>query len=100
MPQQGFDRRHFLKTTTAAAGIATGSAVYSCADEKPQKKETAESIVKLLYENLSTEQKKQVCFDWNYQDEKLSYLSNITKNAIPITLNSLSALFFIMCLLL
>ena len=94
MPQQGFDRRHFLKTTTAAAGIATGSAVYSCADEKPQKKETAESIVKLLYENLSTEQKKQVCFDWNYQDEKRGLLRTRVANNWQITKPVINSQFY------
>jgi len=104
MQNQSFDRRGFLKKSTLAAGIATagmtsvGMASHSFADDQAltakKGKTTAESIVKLLFENLSPEQKKQICFDWDYTDEKRGLLRTHVANNWQITKPSIDSQFF------
>lgn len=83
------DRRGFLQTVAAAAAAGalplwaeprvTAAPTPDCAAEK---------LVKTLYEKLSDEQKKVVCFDWDYKDRRgllRTYVSNnwqITKPTI------------------
>jgi len=58
-----FDRRVFLKTASAAA-VAT--AIPGLGLAAPSKKDVAETNVKKLYDTLTEEQRKAICFDWNY----------------------------------
>src|SRR6516225_1934401 len=66
----GLDRRDFLKTVgvTAAATAAPLWAVPRI-QAAPTPKSAAETAVKGLYDTLTDAQKKQICFDWNYQDK-------------------------------
>jgi len=72
------NRRDFLRATGAAAaavGIAPWSALAAAdapAKAAPAAKSAAspESLVKVLYEKLSDEQKQAVCFDWDYVETK------------------------------
>jgi len=59
-----FDRRHFLKVASAAAGAAMLPATLQAADERP----SPETLVKKLYESLSDTQKKGVAFAWDHVD--------------------------------
>lgn len=95
MPQHGFDRRNFLKTTTAAAGVVSASALYGCADDKAtDSQKSAESIVKLLYDNLTAEQKKQICFEWDHKEENRGLLRTRVANNWQITKPSINSQFY------
>jgi hypothetical protein len=63
-------RRGFLQTAgaTAAAAVATGSLIRPAAAQEPIESGTPESVVKLLYDSFSQEQREAVCFDWDYVD--------------------------------
>jgi hypothetical protein len=60
-----FDRRVFLKTASAAA-VATAIPSFGLAAEAKEKPETH---VKKLYDSLSEDQRKQVCFAWDYVEK-------------------------------
>ncbi len=66
-----FSRRQFLRSTAAAALAAGGlPLVAQRVAAAPSKTSPAETAVKALYDSLSEEQKKKVCFTWDYEDEK------------------------------
>ncbi len=61
-------RRDFIKvSTTAALGGAFALAVPTCLAATPAPPTAAAKAVKALYDTLSEEQKKEVCFDWDYR---------------------------------
>jgi hypothetical protein len=83
---EGLDRRRFLQATGAlalAAGAAPlmGRAVEPAASASG----TAETAVKALYESLSAEQRKIVCFDWDYVDPDRGLLRTRISNNWHIT---------------
>ena len=86
------DRRHFLKTTGAAA-LATAAvpAVARAAKEKPS---TPESLVEVLYKTMSDKQKKEVCFDWDHVDKKRGLLRTRLENNWKITKPSVKSSFY------
>lgn len=69
---QDASRRTFLKT--AAAGTAAVCASPLIAGAADTKSQSAETMVKVLYDSLSEEQKSAVCYDWDYLDEKRGLL--------------------------
>jgi hypothetical protein len=66
------DRRDFLRTVGVGAAAATAAGVPLFATPKalaaPTPKSPAETAVKGLYESLTPEQKKVICFDWDYSE--------------------------------
>lgn len=77
-------RRDFLRVTAAGAAVAAlGSAGGSlfAADEKA----APETLVKKLYESMSRDQRKEVCFAWDYQDPMLGLLRTRISNNWHIT---------------
>ena len=65
----GFDRRGFLRSVGAtAAAAAVAPLLGGTAKAAPTPKSPAETAVKGLYEILTDEQRKAVCFDWNFVD--------------------------------
>jgi hypothetical protein len=88
----GLDRRHFLKTTGAAA-LATAAvpAVAKAAKEKPS---TPESLVEVLYKTMSDKQKKEVCFDWDHVDKKRGLLRTRLENNWKITKPSIKSSYY------
>lgn len=75
------DRRLFLKTTGAAAALGTVSwPVWAEAKDTASPAGTAESVVKLLYESLSPEQRKSVCYAWDHHDAKRGLLRTHVSN--------------------
>lgn len=78
-------RRDFLRVTAAgAAAAALGSGSLLAADEKATK-EAPETLVKKLYDSMSKDQLKEVCFPWDYKDEKLGLLRTRISNNWHIT---------------
>lgn len=78
-------RRDFLRVTAAgAAAAALGSPLFA-ADEKAATKEAPETLVKKLYDSMNKDQLKEVCFPWDYKDEKLGLLRTRISNNWHIT---------------
>jgi hypothetical protein len=84
-PDLGLDRRRFLKTVsaTAAAAAAGGVTLFAtpkAAEAAPTPKSAAETAVKALYDNLTADQKKEVCFDWDYKDKRGLLRTHVSNN--------------------
>lgn len=94
-------RRAFLKRASALAlatpplGISAlamlpgSSCLAAAAAKKPP-----ETLVKLLYDTLSTEQKKQVSFPWDHVDKNRGLLRTRIENNWKITKPSIKSSFF------
>jgi hypothetical protein len=92
----GVGRREFLKAAGIAAATAAGGVPLFAtpkAAAAPTRNSPAETAVKALYETLTPEQKKAVCFPWDYQDTKnkrgllRTHVSN-NWHIVPQTINS------------
>ena len=73
---RALDRRDFLKTASAAvavAGVATTLPVWARAKETTAAS-PPESIVKILHDSLSAQQKSAVCYDWDHIDSERGLL--------------------------
>src|SRR5262245_48802073 len=65
--RDGFDRRGFLRTAGGAAAAAAAAPLLgNTALAAPTRKSAAETAVKGLYDSLTEEQHKVICFDWNH----------------------------------
>ncbi|GAB5403185.1 MAG: DUF3500 domain-containing protein [Aureliella sp.] len=92
LPDNSASRRKFLKTATAGAAVVAASPILArAADSKSQ---SAETMVKVLYDSLSEEQKSAVCFDWNYQDKKRGLLRTRVANNWMITPQEIRGKFY------
>lgn len=78
------DRRKFLMAAGAAAVAVGSTPLWATAADTATKAEP-ESIVKTLYESLSEDQKKQICFAWDYMDPKRGLLRTRISNNWQIT---------------
>jgi hypothetical protein len=79
-------RREFLRTGLAAsAAVAAYAALpkYARSDDAP--KDAPETLVKQLYDSLSENQRKDVCFAWDYTDPKRGLLRSRVSNNWHIT---------------
>lgn len=70
-------RRRFLKTAAATAAVATLPRIIMAADEP---KPTSENLVKKLYESLTSEQKAEICFDWDHKDDRGLLRTHVSNN--------------------
>ncbi len=85
-------RREFLKVIGAGtAAAALGSNVLA-QDGKPQAE--PESLVKVLFESLKEEQRKEVCFDWDYTEPQRKLLRTRVSNNWHITKPVVNSNFF------
>src|SRR5437868_358992 len=70
--EPALDRRHFLKTVGVTAATAASASLPLWALPRLQAAPTpaspAETAVKGLYDSLTEDQRKAVCFAWDYQD--------------------------------
>jgi hypothetical protein len=68
------DRRDFLRTVgaSAAAAATAGLPLFATprATAAPSRTSAAETAVKALYDSLTDDQRKEVCFDWDYVETK------------------------------
>lgn len=91
-------RREFLRATAgASAAVAAASMVpiWATAAEAPASTtSTPESLVKTLYESLNGSQRKEVCFDWDYQDPQRGLLRTRVANNWHITKPEINSDFF------
>jgi hypothetical protein len=80
--ENGFDaldRRTFFRTAGAAAGAALLAAP-RLLDAAPSPNSAAETAVKALYETLTDDQKKSICFDWDYKDGRGLLRTHVSNN--------------------
>jgi hypothetical protein len=80
------DRRRFLQTVAASAatlGALTQSRSPLFAAPKPTS--AAETVVKGLFDSLTEDQKKKVCFAWDHKDPKRGLLRSFVSNNWNIT---------------
>jgi hypothetical protein len=77
----GVDRRRFLEMAAAAAA-ASALPLWAVprASAAPTPDCAAEKLVKTLYEKLTDEQKKKVCFDWDYRDNRGVLRTHVSNN--------------------
>jgi hypothetical protein len=82
----GVDRREFLRVAgVAAAAAALPLAAVARVQAAPSVNSAAETAVKGLFETLTDDQKKVICFDWDYQDPKRGLLRTHVSNNWQIT---------------
>src|SRR3954447_21606197 len=82
----GLGRRDFLKTVGAgAAAAALPLWAVPRAAAAPSPSSPAETAVKALFEALTDQQRKEVCFDWDYQDKNRGLLRTFVSNNWQIT---------------
>lgn len=83
------DRRDFLRTVgaTAAAAAAGGIPLFATAKVQaaPTPSSPAETAVKGLFDSLTEEQRKEVCFDWDYEHKTRGLLRTHVSNNWQIT---------------
>jgi hypothetical protein len=84
------DRRDFLKTVgTGAASVATAAAVPLWAAPRAEAASSpssaAETAVKALYDTLTDQQKKEVCFHWDYKHPRRRLLRTHVSNNWQVT---------------
>ena len=93
--QVAYSRRAFLKTAGAAAAVAaTALDGSSRALASAVEQDVPETVVKLLYDALSAEQKKEVCFDWDYVDDRRGLLRTRISNNWHITKPAINSEFY------
>jgi uncharacterized protein DUF3500 len=82
----GIDRREFFRVAgVAAAAAAVPLAAVPHLAAAPSPSSAAETAVKGLFETLTDEQRKVICFDWDYQDPKRGLLRTHVSNNWQIT---------------
>jgi hypothetical protein len=87
----GFElnRRDFIKTVSVSAATAAGASLplfaTPRAEAAPSPKSVAETAVKGLYDSLTDEQRKKICYDWDYKERKRGLLRTFVSNNWQIT---------------
>jgi Protein of unknown function (DUF3500) len=75
------DRRGFLTAAaTAAAAVTVPLWAVPSASAAPTPNSGAEKLVKTLYEKLTDEQKKAVCFAWDFKDGRGLLRTHVSNN--------------------
>jgi len=78
-------RREFLKTAAVTAVGLPLFAVPKAAVAAPAKTSVPETAVKALYDSLNEDQKKKVCFAWDYESKDRGLLRTHVSNNWQIT---------------
>lgn len=87
----GIARRSFLKgSAVAAAATACTPLALRAAEQKSD----PESLVKVLFDKLNDDQRKSVCFNWDYNDSKMGLLRTRVANNWHITKPQVNSDFF------
>ena len=78
------NRRHFIRVV-AAGGLAGGlggriAPMGPQARAEVGTKSTSENLVKRLYSSLSANQREEICFDWDYQDDRGLLRTHVSNN--------------------
>ncbi len=76
-------RRIFVKTAalaSAATMLAHSSSSLLRAEEKSTATPTSENLVKTLFQSLTPEQREEVCYDWDYKDDRGVLRTHVSNN--------------------
>jgi len=73
-------RREFVQTVGAAAAVASVATIPAVAAKDDADRTQPESLVKKLYDSLSPEQQEEVCFDWDYTDDRGLLRTHVSNN--------------------
>jgi hypothetical protein len=95
--QRSFDRRDFLKTASVAALAGSASLAlpnWAVAKDAPAATGKRDSIVKTLYDSLKEEQRKKMCFAWDYTEKKRGLLRTYVANNWNITEDPIKSDFY------
>ncbi len=79
------NRRQFLRAAGVTAVAAASGLGGPRASARPTPESPAEAAVKALYGTLTDQQKKAVCFPWDYQDPKRGLLRTFVSNNWQVT---------------
>lgn len=71
-------RRAFVQA--AGTGVAAAALWPAVARAETPAKASSDSLVKTLYDSLTDEQKKAICFDWDHQDERGLLRMHVSNN--------------------
>jgi hypothetical protein len=71
-------RRRFVQAAGAVAAAVAVAPAVTGADEST--KGAPETLVKTLYDSLTPEQKEEVCFDWDYTDDRGLLRMHVSNN--------------------
>jgi Protein of unknown function (DUF3500) len=84
---ESFDRRRFLLTAGATAAAAAGLPLFAVpkASAAPSPSSAPETAVKALHDMLTDDQKKVMCFDWDYKEKERGVLRTHVANNWQIT---------------
>jgi hypothetical protein len=76
-----FTRRRFVQTVGASAlGVVALPNVLLGKDGDKATGRASETLVKKLYDSLSDAQKEEVCFDWDYKDDRGVLRTHVSNN--------------------
>ncbi|MBM81130.1 MAG: hypothetical protein CMJ78_11130 [Planctomycetaceae bacterium] len=73
----GLNRRQFVQAVGASAAAAC---IATPAFAKDDAKSKSEALVKKLYDSLSEEQREEICFDWEYSDDRGLLRTHVSNN--------------------
>lgn len=76
----GVTRRTFIQAVGAGAAVATVGALPVASAAANKANEAPEPLVKKLYDSLTPQQKAEVCFDWNYTDDRGLLRTHVSNN--------------------
>lgn len=74
------NRRTFVKVVSVAAAAAATGGVAPFASADQSTKPAPETLVKKLYDSLTPKQKEDVCFDWDYKDDRGLLRTHVSNN--------------------
>jgi hypothetical protein len=92
----GLNRREFLAGATLAATSVSAANLQAAQQPAavPPRQRASETAVKALFDSLTDEQRKQMCFDWNHVDPDRGLLRSYVSNNWRITSQSLRSKFY------
>lgn len=73
------NRRVFVKVASVAAAAAATGGLASVRAEQTTKA-APETLVKKLYDTLTPKQKEEICFDWDYKDDRGLLRTHVSNN--------------------
>lgn len=76
----GMSRRDFVHKTGAAAAAASVASLLPASAPAAEEESQPEQLVVKLYDSLSDEQRKVVCFPWNHEDDRGLLRTHVSNN--------------------
>ncbi len=74
------NRRDFVRVVSLAGAAAAGGLLDQSIAAEPEKKPASETLVQKLFSTLSAKQKEEICFPWDYQDDRGLLRTHVSNN--------------------